>query len=65
MRARDKLKAPGADALLSRKRLRKNTGLRGGGVGLVSLSDKKTTENNNRKAKFKLSTLLKRRIGWY
>ena len=49
MRARDKLKASGADALLSRKRLRKNTGLRGrgGGGGLVSLSDKKTTEKQS------------------
>ena len=49
MRARDKLKAPGADALLSRKRLRKNAGLRGGEVSLVSLSDKKQTKTTTEK----------------
>ena len=49
MRARDKLKTPGADALLSRKRLRKNTGLRGRWVGLVSLSDEKQNKTTTEK----------------
>ena len=49
MRARHELKALGADALLSRKRLRKNVGLRGRGVGLVSLSDKKQNKTTTEK----------------